>query len=75
MNNIDKISRDSKILIESVKDTTTNNLVTAIRSNEISIVESELSKLLTILSVSIDEGYQKSLPTYQNTIRKHFKIK
>ena len=73
MNSIDKISRDSKILIESAKDTVAANMLTASQNNQISVSDTQLQQIMNVLLLSIDEGYQKALPTYQNTIKKHLK--
>jgi hypothetical protein len=71
MNNVDKISRDAKILIDSAKDTVTTNLIEAINTSLISLNQDQLGNILNIVSNSLDMGYQKSLPVYQNMIKKH----
>jgi hypothetical protein len=71
MNNVDKISRDAKILIDSAKDTVTTNLIEAIKTSLISLNQDQLGNILNIVSTSLDTGYQKSLPVYQNMIKKH----
>lgn len=71
MNNLDKISRDAKILIDSAKDTVTTNLIEAVKTSLISLNQDQLVNILNIVSNSLDTGYQKSLPVYQNMIKKH----
>lgn len=71
MNSVDKITRDTKILLDSAKDTVTSNLMNAIRTREVEIPEAQLSRILTLVNSSIDQGYQKALTTYQNSIKKH----
>lgn len=71
MNNVDKISRDAKILIDSAKDTVSSNLVEALSSNLVDVSQDQLGKILSIVSTSLDSGYQKSLPVFQNMIKKH----
>lgn len=71
MNSIDKISKDSKILIESAKDSINSNLVSLVANKEINLEPAQVEKLLNLINVSLDEGYQKALPYYQNTIKKH----
>ena len=71
MNSIDKITRDTKILLDSAKDTVTSNLMNAIRTKEVEIPEAQLSRILMLVNSSIDQGYQKALTSYQNSIKKH----
>lgn len=71
MNTVDKITRDSKILLDSAKDTTANNLISAFRSKEVNLSEDQLSKIVTIINSSIDQGYQKALSNFQSSIKKH----
>jgi len=72
MNTVDKITRDSKILIDSARDTVSSNLTNALKTNQIDISEAQLSKILNLVNNSIDQGYQKAITNYQNTIKKHF---
>jgi hypothetical protein len=72
MNNIDKISADSRILIDSAKDTVSTNFLSLISRKDINLDPSQIEKILNVVNVSIEEGYQKALPYYQNTIKKHF---
>lgn len=71
MNKIDKIAKDSKMLIDSVKDTSAKNLLTAVRSGTISLNEEQLTKVIAVLNLSNEEGYQKALPVFQNAIKKY----
>ena len=72
MNNVDKISRDSKILIDSAKDTVSANVVSMVKSNALNLEPAQLEKILSVINISLDEGYQKALPYYQNSIKKYF---
>jgi hypothetical protein len=72
MNTVDKISRDTKILTDSVKDGTCNNLVMAAGRGDLQLSEDQLRLVLNIVNLSVDQYYQKALPTFQNTILKHF---
>lgn len=72
MNNVDKISRDSKILIDSAKDTVGANIVSMVKSNALNLEPAQLEKILSVINISLDEGYQKALPYYQNSIKKYF---
>jgi len=71
MNSIDKISRDAKILVDSAKDNTTKNLIEAVQGGLIDLNQDQLEKILDVLSTSFDMGYQRSLPVFQNMIKKH----
>jgi hypothetical protein len=71
MNSIDKISRDAKILVDSAKDNTTKNLIEAVQGGLIDLNQDQLGKILNVLSTSFDMGYQRSLPVFQNMIKKH----
>jgi hypothetical protein len=74
MNTIDKVSRDAKIFSDSISDTLVTNLLTANQDSSlgINLSEDQLSKVFRILNASIDQAYQKALPHFQNTIKKHF---
>jgi len=71
MNIIDKITRDSKILVDSAKDTISKNITTAVLQKKLDLNERQLTEILNLIEVSSSEGYQKSLSVYQNTIKKH----
>ena len=72
MNNIDKISRDAKIISDSIKDTASANLMSARQSGTVDLTEEQLGRVLNVLNVSVDQAYQKVLPHFQNTIKKYF---
>lgn len=71
MNNTDKVAKDAKILIESAKDVVSTNLLSAVRSNTVDLTEAQLSKILTVVGISLDEGYQRAVPTFQNMVKKY----
>lgn len=66
MNKLDKLSRDAKILVDSVKDTLTNNIMSAIKTNAIVLDKDQLEKLFSLIALSSSEGYQKSLRVFQS---------
>jgi len=73
MNTIDKISRDAKLLfVDSMKDAVSSNLVTAAKNGDISLTEDQLRHLINVFILSVDQTYQKTLPNFQNTIKKYF---
>jgi hypothetical protein len=75
MNNTDKITRDAKLLIESAKDTAANNLLVAIKTNSLDLSEVQLKKVLTLLNISMEEGYQKAVPTFQKMVKNYVNTK
>lgn len=75
MNNSDKVAKDAKILIDSVKDVVSTNLVTAARTGTVDLTEAQLSKILSVVGISVDEGYQRAVPTFQNMVKKYVSSK
>lgn len=71
MNNIDRVSKDVKIIVDSTKDLLEKNIVSFLKDNEIQITVEQVSKLLDVVKKSIDDNYQRALPTFQNTIKKY----
>lgn len=72
MNTVDMISRDSKILSDSIKDGISSNLVSAVSTGTLQISEDQLRAVLNLVGLSADQSYQRSLPVFQNTIKKYF---
>lgn len=70
MNEVDKISRDAKTLIESTKDTFASNITNAVLAKKLSFDEKQLQTIIAVANLSIDEGYQKALPTFQKTVKR-----
>lgn len=73
MSKINNISREASQLINSVKDTTVNNLVRSVSENLMQLTEDQLTNIINIITLSIDEGYQKALPTFQKTLQNSLK--
>lgn len=71
MSNLNKILRDSRILVDSAKDTVTTNIIEARRKGMIGMDDQQLQTLLDIVSLSIDESYQKSTHVFQNMVKRH----
>lgn len=71
MNKIDKASKDSKILVESCKDTFEKNLLAAVKTNSLVLDSQQISSILYLAKLSLDEGYNRALPNFQNTIKKY----
>lgn len=71
MNNVDKVAKDARILIDSAKDVVTKNLVTAARTDTVSLTKAQLETIISIVNLSFDEGYQRALPAFQATVKKY----
>ena len=71
MNKIDSITRDSRILIDSVKDSVSNNLLNSIKQGNLDLSEAQLSKVIMLVNLSADEGYQRAIGVFQNTLKKY----
>lgn len=71
MNSVDKITRDAKILVASARDTANSNLTIAAMDKRLNLTESQLKEVLRIIDMSFEEGYQKAINVFQNTIKKH----
>jgi len=71
MKTSDKIVHDTKLIIDSVKDTISNNLITASKTGLIDIREDQLSKLVNLVSISAGEGYQKAIRVFQKSVDNH----
>ena len=71
MNKIDKVTRETKLLIDSAKDTVASQLVDYLKSANVSLPNDQVSSVVSVVNLAIDTGYQKSIPTFQNSIKKH----
>lgn len=71
MNSVDKITRDAKILVASARDTANSNLTIAAMGKHLNLTENQLKEVLRIIDMSFEEGYQKAINVFQNTIKKH----
>jgi hypothetical protein len=71
MNIVDKISRDSRILIDSAKDTFVSNFLTMMRNKDLELSNDQVEKLISLVTLSLDESFQKTLPFYQTMIKKY----
>lgn len=71
MNTVDKITRETKILIDSAKDTVASKLVEALKRNSIAVRDDQVASLISLVTLSVEQGYQKAIPTFQSSIKKH----
>lgn len=71
MNTLDKITRDSRLLVNSAKDAISKNITSAVLDRKIELNERQLSEVLKIVELSCDEGYQRAYNVFQKTIKSH----
>lgn len=71
MSNLNNILRDSKILIDGAKDTIISNIIEANRTNIVDLNEDQLQKICNLVSISLDESFQKSLNVFSNMVKRH----
>jgi len=68
MNKTDKILRDSRIMLDSIKDTLEVNLVMAKQDAKLTLDDPTLQRIVLLANASIEEGFQKSFNAYKRTI-------
>lgn len=73
MSKINNLAREASQLINSVKDTTVNNIVRSVNENVVQISADQLANIVNIITLSIEEGYQKALPSFQRTLQNNVK--
>lgn len=64
----DKIGKSFKTFLEGVKDTVLNNIVATVRSEQLKIDKHVLERLLTVVTLSHDEGFHKGYKTFMREI-------
>ena len=69
MNKVDKLCRDSKIVVDSVKDTLDANLLTAYQDKTLSVSQADLEKILALVSVSVSEGFTRAIASYGRKVQ------
>ena len=73
MSKINTLAREASQLINSVKDTTVNNVVRSVTENKLQLTEDQLTNIVNIITLSIEEGYQKALPSFHRTLQNNVK--
>lgn len=72
MNKANKIARDAKsILVNSIMDTVVKNVTDISVINSLELDNAKAETLIKVIKLSIDEGYQRSVSSFQNTIKEH----
>jgi len=70
MNNVDKISKEAKLVLDSTKDNLIVGLISASRNGQIQIEASELPRLIQVVNFIFDDSSQKAISYFQNSIKK-----
>jgi hypothetical protein len=68
MNKVDKLCRDSKIIVDSVKDTLDSNILAAYQDKSLGLSESQLQNILALVAASVSEGFSRSVPTFARKV-------
>lgn len=56
----DQISKASRVLLESIKDSVVSNVVTATQTGQLNLKNINLNRLLMILDASVEAGHQRA---------------
>lgn len=75
MNEVDTVTKDAKMLIDSAKDSFVKNIVAAVTTKQVNLDQKQLENVIAVANLSFDEGYQKALPHFQKTLKNRFTAK
>ena len=75
MNEVDIVTKDAKMLVDSAKDSFVKNIVAAATSNQVNLDQKQLQGVIAVANISFDEGYQKALPVFQRTLKNRLNTK
>ena len=64
----DKIEKAAWSLVENIRDTTLNTIMTAVSSKRLDIKQEELQKLLVIVGTSIVNGFHAGFRTFERSV-------
>ena len=73
MNIHDSITKETQIIANSMKDSVNTSLFNALKEPTLGLKEDQLAKVLSLISLSLDQSYQRALPSFQNSIKKILK--
>jgi|APCry1669189101_1035198.scaffolds.fasta_scaffold91194_2 hypothetical protein len=68
MNKIDMVCKETKILVNSIKDLTEVNVVNALKENTAAMTGEQVTNLLQVISLSIEEGYDRSYSVFRKSV-------
>lgn len=70
MNNVDKICKETKLMLDNTRDNVISDVITAIRNGQLKIDQSQMTSIVKIINFSFEDSSQKSLSYFQNSIKK-----
>jgi hypothetical protein len=65
---LDVILQGSQSLLLSAKDAAAANIVAACRSGQLKVENTQVQKLLQIVSMSVDEGFNRAFKSFSKTV-------
>lgn len=68
MNKVDKICKDSRLMVDSIKDVVEVNVVSTLQAATGNINEPQVQNLLKVISTSIEEGYNRSFNVFRRSV-------
>ena len=75
MNQIDKISKEALVLLQYAKDTAIANLASANSNKKLEpqLDGSQLAAVVNLMNLSLSQGFQKGLPSFQKSVKDQLK--
>lgn len=73
MNTVDKISRDTKLVVDSIGDVISQKLLSARETGSLNLSDDQISSVIKLVNLSIGEGYQRAVPSFQKSISSYLK--
>ena len=70
MNLIDKLTKETRVFLDSIRDTVESGLTAAVNSGKLKLDDSQLKEVIKYSQLLIEEGYQKSTLYFQNLVKK-----
>jgi len=70
MNPRDQINKAAWVVVESIRDAVSNNIVQASQSGQLDIKGTQLEHLITIVNGSIDSGFQRCSKNFLREVDK-----
>jgi|GEM_PF-6773819 len=76
MNQVDKISREALTLLQYAKDTSVANITVANSTGKLEpqLSPAQIHAVINLLELSLLQGYQRALPTFQRVVKDQLAI-
>lgn len=71
MNAINKISKEIKLILDTVKDTVSKNILIAVNSGTLELDKKQLERLFQVIDASIDDTYHRSIGYFQRSASRY----